>query len=102
VAAEYGLTRLDWVKIDVEGAELGVLSGGREALSRFRPTLVIEMHDQVYPFVSQMGSGPRCRDLLKSLGYEIEVVPYTRSAPRDFWICHAVGPAELGKQARAE
>jgi len=102
LAAEYGLTRLDWVKIDVEGAELGVLSGGRKALSRFRPTLVIEMHDQVYPFVSRMGSGGRCHDLLRSLGYEIEIVPYTRSAPRDFWICRAVGPAEVGKRNAAQ
>jgi len=87
LAAEYCLARLDWVKIDVEGAELGVLSGGRGTLSRFRPALLIEMHDQVYPFVSRMGSGGRCRELLEGLGYEIEVVPYTRTTPRDFWVC---------------
>lgn len=87
LAAEYGLTRLDWVKIDVEGAELGVLTGGREALARFCPSLVIEMHDQVYKFVHDMRSGPQCRELLEGLGYKIEIVPYTRSAPRDFWVC---------------
>lgn len=87
LVTEYGLTRLDWVKIDVEGAELGVLTGGMKTLARFRPALVIEMHDQVYPFVSQMRSGGQCRELLEGLGYEIEVVPYVRSAPRDFWIC---------------
>src|SRR5712664_681484 len=33
LAAEYELTRLDWVKIDVEGAELGVLTGGLETIA---------------------------------------------------------------------
>lgn len=87
LAAEYGIARLDWVKIDVEGAELGVLRGGLETLARFRPALLIEAHDKVYKFVAAMDSERRCHDLLAGLGYEIEVVPYTRSAPRDFWVC---------------
>ena len=36
-----GLTRLDFVKIDVEGGELAVLRGGREAIEKFRPALLI-------------------------------------------------------------
>lgn len=92
LTAEYGLTRLDWVKIDVEGAELGVLTGGQETLARFSPALVIEAHDKVYQFVSDMGNERKCHDLLAGLGYEIEVVPY-RDQPmtvdRDFWVCRA-------------
>jgi FkbM family methyltransferase len=87
LAGEYGLGRLDWVKIDVEGAELGVLTGGTETLARFRPALIVEAHDKVYPFVAAMGSQRKCHDLLAGLGYEIEVVPYAESAPRDFWVC---------------
>jgi len=34
--------RLDFVKIDVEGAEQGVLEGGREVIERHRPTLLLE------------------------------------------------------------
>lgn len=89
LAAEHGLTRLDWVKIDVEGAELGVLTGGRETLTRFRPSLIVEAHDRVYAFVAAMGNERQCHDLLAGLGYEIEVVPYTRPAFRDFWVCRA-------------
>lgn len=98
LAAEYGLTRLDWVKIDVEGAELGVLAGGLETLARFRPALLIEAHDKVYKFVASMRSERRCHDLLEHLGYEIEVVPYTRSAARDFWVCkpQTTGPEMPG------
>jgi FkbM family methyltransferase len=95
LAAEYALTRLDWVKIDVEGAELGVLTGGLEALARFRPALLIEAHDKVYKFVAGMGSERKCHDLLTGLGYEIEVVPYyghDQTVDRDFWVCRPGGP----------
>jgi len=35
--------RVDWVKIDVEGAELEVLKGMTEVLQRYRPSLIIEL-----------------------------------------------------------
>lgn len=38
-----GLTRLDFVKIDVEGAELHVLHGGERTIERFRPSLLLEI-----------------------------------------------------------
>ena len=40
-AAERELERLDLVKLDVEGAEPNVLTGGRGALARFAPKLAI-------------------------------------------------------------
>jgi FkbM family methyltransferase len=36
--------RLDFLKLDVEGAELDVLQGAETALAKFRPTLIIELH----------------------------------------------------------
>jgi FkbM family methyltransferase len=36
--------RLDFVKLDVEGAELDVLQGAETALAKFRPKLVVELH----------------------------------------------------------
>lgn len=38
----YGLERLDFMKVDVEGAEVQVLSGARETLARCRPALYVE------------------------------------------------------------
>jgi FkbM family methyltransferase len=38
-----GLSRLDFVKIDVEGAELRVLEGGEHAVETFKPDLLIEI-----------------------------------------------------------
>lgn len=80
------LCRLDWVKIDVEGAELGVLRSGRETLQRFHPHLIVELHDEVYPYVAQMGSARLCRELLSGLGYEPLTVPYG-PPPRSYLIC---------------
>lgn len=39
------LSRIDLIKIDVEGAELGLLKGARDTLIRFRPTLLIELNE---------------------------------------------------------
>jgi FkbM family methyltransferase len=39
--AQAGIDRLGFVKMDVEGSELNVLWGGREALERFAPRLAI-------------------------------------------------------------
>ncbi|MEV6878398.1 FkbM family methyltransferase [Amycolatopsis sp. NPDC051128] len=41
--AAAGLTRLDFVKIDVEGGELHVLQGGQQTIETFRPTMLIEI-----------------------------------------------------------
>ena len=37
-----GLSRVDYIKIDIEGAEREALSGAAETLARYRPTLMIE------------------------------------------------------------
>lgn len=38
------LKRLDWLKMDVEGAEERALRGGLETIEKFRPKLIIECH----------------------------------------------------------
>lgn len=38
-----GLTRLDFIKIDVEGGELHVLHGGERTIKEFRPALLVEV-----------------------------------------------------------
>ena len=42
LAAERGLDRVDFIKIDVEGHERRVLDGAAAILDRYRPTLVLE------------------------------------------------------------
>jgi FkbM family methyltransferase len=38
-----GLSRLDFIKVDVEGAELHVLRGGQRTLKEFQPTILLEI-----------------------------------------------------------
>ena len=41
--AREAISRIDFVKIDVEGAELQVLEGGREVIKEYRPAMLIEI-----------------------------------------------------------
>jgi hypothetical protein len=43
VVRELGLTRLDVIKIDTEGAELLIIRGSQETLKRFHPKVIMEV-----------------------------------------------------------
>ena len=65
------LTRLDLLKIDVEGSETAVLQGARESLRRFRPAILVEAYD---PALRQLGtSAAELLQLLRDSGYELRV-----------------------------
>jgi len=44
--SEQNLTKIDWLKIDVEGKELDVLKGSKNILKNFSPKLIIEMFNK--------------------------------------------------------
>lgn len=70
--AELGLSRLDLVKIDVEGYEPEVLLGGAESIARHRPHLVFECVDEHW---RRAGHEFRTTEsFLQDLGYEIFVI----------------------------
>jgi FkbM family methyltransferase len=56
----------DVIKIDVEGAELDVLSGARSVLRSAHPRLFIETHS--------FELARSCNELLRSLGYQVVVL----------------------------
>jgi len=43
-ASEVGLDRLNWIKLDAEGAEAAVLTGGLNTISHHRPGLITEFN----------------------------------------------------------
>jgi FkbM family methyltransferase len=54
----FGLTRVDWIKLDVEGAEVEVLKGAEQSIQRFHPVLFIEVHGTLHAleaFLPQFG-----------------------------------------------
>jgi FkbM family methyltransferase len=57
-----GLKRLDFMKIDVEGAEHLVLEGARKALGTFRPAVIFENNG---------GSSSAAMRVLESCGYRL-------------------------------
>jgi FkbM family methyltransferase len=38
------IPRLDWIKVDVEGAEIEVLKGARQLIEKFNPRIIVEWH----------------------------------------------------------
>ena len=76
-----GLQKVDFIKLDVDGNEFDVLSGGQQTLRRFRPTLMMELAPYVYE------SHPKKFDdilrLLWDAGYVVSDVSNGRVLPRD-------------------
>jgi FkbM family methyltransferase len=86
--------KVDWIKLDVEGAELGVLEGGLRTIEKWRPRLLIEDHDAVNPdprcvvsrYAERIGSSAEIRKLLAKLGYEVQTLPW--GSNRRFLVAH--------------
>lgn len=57
----FGVKRVDWIKIDVEGAEWEVFQGMEEILGEFRPKIIVEVADEnvekVKDFMATYGYG---------------------------------------------
>jgi FkbM family methyltransferase len=64
--------RIDWLKLDVEGAEVEVLKGGAEFLRLNMPNVLVENHVFKRPNVYA-----EVKDFLSSSGFrEVDTVPY--------------------------
>ncbi|MBM3643891.1 MAG: FkbM family methyltransferase [Alphaproteobacteria bacterium] len=64
------LRRLDFLKIDVEGAEVALLRGARRSLERFKPTILVEVNPRT---LSGMGESVQTLvEALVQLGYTLE------------------------------
>ena len=73
VLNEVGASRVDAIKIDVEGAEPLVLRGATRTISESRPLLVSEF----YPLAldtSPWGNAKRYLAMLRALGYQLSVI----------------------------
>jgi FkbM family methyltransferase len=72
IAERLELQRVDFIKVDVEGAETRVVKGGRKVLASMRPLLMLEVNER--PLRAQASSTAELFALLREeLGYEILV-----------------------------
>lgn len=62
-----GIKRLDFIKMDVDGFEVDVLEGGKKTISRFKPTIIMELAP--YALREKKRSFWELLYLIKSLSY---------------------------------
>ena len=88
----------DFIKIDVEGAELQVLAGARRILERHHPTLFLELHCRLlHIFETPQGA---IYDLLHEAGYGMRTIqhrdqdaPLSEPLDRDAFLALTGNPA---------
>jgi FkbM family methyltransferase len=76
LVCDLGLANVNWIKMDIEGAEIEALRGAETTLERFRPILFIEIHETLNE-VSRF---------LERFGYVIEKSEYDQPRNRHGWI----------------
>jgi len=81
---ELGVEKVDWVKIDVEGAEYEVLKGMAETLTRFKPKVIVEVGRK---------NIERVVCLLENLGYESMPIKNTASDVLSYFFCQQMSIA---------
>ena len=67
VVQEHRISRVDFIKLDIEGSELRMLVGAKVTLLRFTPTIFVELVDQ--NLVRRGDSVEALSDFLRDLGY---------------------------------
>jgi len=65
IVSNYKISTIDWIKVDVEHAELHVLNGAKKALSVTK-NIMIEIHTKEI--------GLKCEEILKKSGFNISFV----------------------------
>jgi len=68
IFSQTGLTRLDFMKFDIEGSELSALKGSVAVINKFRPVIMVEVSVKTYE-----AAGYKIQDVLEffdQLGYD--------------------------------
>jgi FkbM family methyltransferase len=71
--SENDIQKIDFIKIDVEGYEMQVLAGADYVISKFKPSLFLEIDDQL---LKKYATTPvEIFNFLKQKNYEIKILP---------------------------
>lgn len=89
---EKGLSRVDWVKLDVDGHELDVLKGSTDVLKRLRPRILMELAPYCHP-----GTGfEELVAILAGSGYAFRDIPDEKPLAADAAALRSVIPEKGG------
>lgn len=66
------INKLNFIKIDVEGAELNVIKGGINTIKKFKPVLLIEFNEATFNAAGY--TSKHIIDLLSKLGYKFYLI----------------------------
>ena len=72
LAAREDLKNVDFIKIDVDGAENDVIVGGERTITSFQPIILLEV--QPYTLIERDLPGDAPVQLLKKMGYQFETL----------------------------
>jgi hypothetical protein len=93
------ITRLDFIKLDVDGHECQVLRGAEVTLRRFRPTMIVELSPYI---LEESGESlTRLLDLLYGAGYALYDLRGGRPLPREPAVLARIIPPAGGINALA-
>jgi FkbM family methyltransferase len=93
-----GLERLDFLKIDAEGAELAILKGSLAAIRKYQPLIQVKVHGQYLPHLG--GSAEQVFEWMAEQGY-VSFNPTTRAlvTAKEFSQCtHCHVPDDFTKK----
>ena len=91
------LDRVDIIKIDVEGAEAGVMECAHETIKRHKPSFLIEDHTGLYPYPDAHNTRGKIIDILLQYGYTIQTELFGGPPPPGGgrWFIYAAPPPDL-------
>jgi FkbM family methyltransferase len=86
----FPISQLDFIKVDVEGFEDRVMRGATQTLERWKPRIIVEIHN--YGCLTSVSKQ------LASLGYELRLIPHPHEdAGREHMWLSAVHPDHAEK-----
>jgi FkbM family methyltransferase len=80
VVKQFDLPHVDWIKLDIEGAEVEALEGATRTLQTFRPRLFIEIHETM----------DTVTNMLRETGYKIDCEQFDLPPHHHGWILATV------------
>jgi hypothetical protein len=92
VIVENRISKIDIIKLDVDGNELDILIGGQNSITKFRPIFVMELGPDQYEKNSNFD---KVVELMVSMGYEFYSLNERVKYPSDSILLRKIIP-EMG------